>query len=82
MATTAPRKPQVNVQLEPSEMAQLDAHCQRMGIRTSATLAGIWLRERLKNEGEDTQLIDLVREARASGVDVVRVLAKARRSRR
>jgi hypothetical protein len=83
MASTTERKPQVNVQLEPEEWEQLEAICRKENIIRPALLVGVWIRENIKLHDGEAELMEVVREARASGVNVIEVLANARaKSRR
>lgn len=75
------RKPQVNVELDFAEMDALKAICAKEHIKSPSTMAGIWIREVLKGHDDDRVLIGAVKEAQARGVDVLRVLAKACRSK-
>lgn len=80
MPKTNSRKPQVNVQLDDLEFTALKTLCDAENIKSPATLAGIWIRENLKLRDASQSILGVVREAQASGVDVVAVLAKARRA--
>lgn len=80
MVKTAPaKKPQINVQLEVSEMEQLQAICDAENIARPAALVGVWIRENIKQHDGTQELLAVLRQARKSGVDVVRVLARAAR---
>lgn len=76
------KKPQVNVQLEESEMNQLEAICTAENIKRPAALVGIWIRENIKQHDGTQELLAVLRQAKKSGVDIVAVLARAARRRK
>lgn len=78
----AAKKPQINVQVEQSEMDQLLAICAAENIKRPASLVGIWIRENIKQHDGTQELLAVLRQARKSGVDVVAVLARAARSKK
>lgn len=74
-------KHQVNVQLDEEEMNALTAICERECIKKPVTLVGIWIREKLRANSDFDVLLGVVREAQADGVDVEKVLRRARRAK-
>lgn len=68
---------QVNVQLDQQEYSALRTICAAENIKTPTTLVGIWVREKLKGASDMAKIMDLVSEARASGIDIERVLSAA-----
>jgi hypothetical protein len=78
MAKAGTEKPQINVQLEPEEYAELEAICEIESISRPSTLVGIWIRSNIKARSGMAQLLELVREAQSAGVDVANVLTRAK----
>lgn len=72
---------QVNVNLDGAEMAALEAICQKECIKKPATLAGIWIRENIRQHSGVGELVAIVTEAKESGVDVEAVIRRAMRNR-
>lgn len=69
---------QLNVLLTGQEFSELERICEAENIKRPSQLVGIWIRANIKARAGVAQLLELVREAQAAGVDVAAVLTRAK----